>query len=139
MSMNHPKTTRQPPRRSHAQGTKRPDHTQAPELPENGALCALTDEEVDRLIYITTTGAGQDGPTEAEIGQVIEWAKKVRIQHALLDSALRGQLIPGEFCDGDLVFRAAEEVLPPAKVAELQRGLQRLEGLRRLSPQGRRQ
>ena len=66
----------------------------------------LTDDEVSRLILSVLEMrhlTGQNGATEAELTEVVDWAKQVRIEHAALDLVLDGKLLL-DVRDGEMHF-----------------------------------
>lgn len=71
----------------------------------------LTEDECSALVVSLLTArerSGDEGATEAEMGQVIRWARRARIGATALDLVLTGRLLVDVRGDGKVVFSEAE-------------------------------
>jgi hypothetical protein len=69
----------------------------------------LTTEETKAIIMAVIRGHPDQGVSRDQIERAVEWAEGVRVESALLQSVLAGQVVISGFDeDGDLRFSARE-------------------------------
>lgn len=83
---------------------------------QQDAIQLLSDDETRTLTLALFEGAGgslKDEEFEAAMETVFEWAEKIRLESASLDSILRGKLSVRCGPDGEMEFKSKKEELAP--------------------------
>jgi len=97
----------------------------------------LTPREIDRLIVSTGAGRVPQPMTEQDASIVVEWARRVRIDHAMLGMVLDGRMVPAGMKDGRLSFKWAA-LLPWCWAAVLRAKPQDVDKMHASRAEGRR-
>ena len=94
---------------------------------QQDAIQLLSDDETRTLTLALFEGAGgflKDEEFEAAMETVFEWAEKIRLESASLDSILRGKLSVRCGPDGEMEFKTKDsELCEPSESVETDRPL----------------
>lgn len=72
---------------------------------------SLTDDEHRAILWAAITAARNEGQSEEELAQVLEWASGVRTNEAALNLLLAGKM--GAFIrDGEMIWKALQPGQP---------------------------
>jgi hypothetical protein len=96
----------------------------------------LTAREIDRLIVAASVGWVPQPMTEQDAGSVVEWARRVRIDQALLAVVLDGSTVPAGMKDGQLSFTPVS-MLPKPQADALRAKLEEVDKMYASMAEGR--